>query len=133
MTSLTFTLALLSLLTLVALALAGIAYFQARAIARAAAKQPDTNTATADAAIAALRSDLDGLAAQIHALQEAPPQNRVAAPARGGLNLGKRSQALRLHRHGNPPGQIASMLEIPLQEVELLLKVQQIVISNLQN
>jgi hypothetical protein len=133
MTSLTFTLALLSLLTLVALALAGTAYFHTRATARAVAKQPETFAETTDSAILSLRTDLDGLAAQIHALQEIPLQNPVAAPARGGLNLGKRSQALRLHRHGNPPAQIASMLEIPLQEVELLLKVHQIVISNLQN
>jgi hypothetical protein len=133
MTSLTITLASLSLLTLVVLVLAATAYFQVRATARAVAKTPDTTTASADSAILSLRSDLDGLAAQIHRLQEFPPQNPVAAPVRGGLNMGKRSQALRLHRHGNPPAQIASMLDIPLQQVELLLKVHQIVISNLQN
>jgi len=133
MTSLTITLASLTLLTLVALLLAATAYFRVRAVARAVARKPETTTANADSAILSLRNDLDGLAAQIHTLLEFPPQKPVAAPARGGLNLSKRSQALRLHRHGNPPAQIASMLDIPLQQVELLLKVHQIVISNLQN
>jgi hypothetical protein len=134
MNSLTVTLASLSLLTLVALSLAATAWFQARAVARATARKPEASSANSDdPTIQSLRSDLDGLAAQIHRLQELQAQIPVAAPVRGGLNLGKRSQALRLHRHGNPPEQIATMLEIPLQEVQLLLKVHQIVISNLQN
>jgi hypothetical protein len=48
-----------------------------------------------------------------------------------GLNLSKRAQALRMHRRGDPPGQIASVLDLPVQEVELLLKVQRIVLSNI--
>jgi hypothetical protein len=49
---------------------------------------------------------------------------------RPGLNLNKRSQALRLHRRGDPAEQIATALELPLQEVQLLLKVQRIVLSS---
>jgi len=52
-------------------------------------------------------------------------------PPKPGLNLTKLSQALRMHRRGDPPDQIASVLQIPLQEVDLLLKVQRIVISNI--
>ncbi|HWC98023.1 MAG TPA: hypothetical protein VG456_14785 [Candidatus Sulfopaludibacter sp.] len=133
MMPLTIALASLSLLTLTALILSATAFFQARSIARAAARAPEPVSAEADPAIQGLRHDLDGLAAQIHAMQQLPMQNSAPAPPRGGLNLAKRSQALRLHRHGNPAGQIASVLDIPLQEVELLLKVHQIVISNLQN
>ena len=50
-----------------------------------------------------------------------------------GLNLSKRSQALRMHRRGEAPAQIAAALNIPSQEVELLIKVQRIVLSNMQS
>jgi hypothetical protein len=55
------------------------------------------------------------------------------APAlpRPGLNLSTRSQALRMHRRGNPPERIAAALQVPLQEVDLLLKVQRIIAGNL--
>jgi hypothetical protein len=49
---------------------------------------------------------------------------------KAGFNLSKRSQALRMHRRGEAPGHIASTLELPRQEVELLLKVHRIVIQN---
>jgi hypothetical protein len=48
-----------------------------------------------------------------------------------GLNLTKRAQALRMHRRGDPPEQIAALLEMPLQEVDLMLKVQGIALKNL--
>jgi hypothetical protein len=35
-----------------------------------------------------------------------------------------------LHRQGERPEQIASTLEVPRQEIELLIKVHQIVMSN---
>ncbi|HSW50527.1 MAG TPA: hypothetical protein VLH09_10145 [Bryobacteraceae bacterium] len=47
-------------------------------------------------------------------------------PAASGLNLTKRSQALRMHRRGESPEHIAAALAMPLGEVELLLKVEQI-------
>ena len=57
----------------------------------------------------------------------------TAAPAffRSGLNLSTRSQALRMFRKGEPKERIAMVLEVPLQEVDLLLKVHGIVTSNL--
>jgi hypothetical protein len=36
-----------------------------------------------------------------------------------------------MHRKGDPPDRIAAALEVPLQEVDLLLKVHRIVLSNL--
>jgi DNA-directed RNA polymerase specialized sigma24 family protein len=38
---------------------------------------------------------------------------------------------LRLHRRGSSPEQIAEALDIPLGEVDLLVKVHRIVISNI--
>jgi hypothetical protein len=51
-----------------------------------------------------------------------------AAPAeppavRPGMNLNRRSQALRLYRRGETPGEIARLLAMPGGEVRLLLKV----------
>jgi hypothetical protein len=49
---------------------------------------------------------------------------------RGSLNLSRRSQALRLHRRGESPSEIASTMGIPVQEVRLLIKVHEIVMSS---
>lgn len=40
------------------------------------------------------------------------------------INLTKRSQALRMYRRGDSPEHISSALQMPRNEVELLLKVQ---------
>jgi hypothetical protein len=50
-------------------------------------------------------------------------------PPRSGLNLNKRSQALQMSRRGETPLEIANALAIPQNEVELLIKVQHIVLS----
>jgi hypothetical protein len=45
------------------------------------------------------------------------------APPKSGLNLSKRSQVLRMYRHGEAPEKIASLMALPRNEVDLLLKV----------
>jgi hypothetical protein len=50
-------------------------------------------------------------------------------PTLSGFNLSKRSQAIRMSRRGETPGQIAAALELPQGEVDLLLKVHRIVVS----
>ena len=47
-------------------------------------------------------------------------------PAASGLNINKRSQALRMHRRGESSANIAAALAMPQLEVDLLLKVEQI-------
>jgi len=49
----------------------------------------------------------------------------AAVAARPGMNLNRRSQALRLHRRGETPDEIARLLSMPAGEVRLLLKVHQ--------
>jgi hypothetical protein len=44
-------------------------------------------------------------------------------PPRSGFNLNKRSQVIRMSRHGEHPEKIAASLNLPRREVELLLKV----------
>ena len=61
--------------------------------------------------------------------QREPCFHRLRRRPKPGLNLSKRSQALRMHRRGEAPEQIAEALELPLQEVDLLLKVHRIVIE----
>ena len=128
MSPLTATLGGLSLLTLLALVFASTALCLVRTAAKAARKEQAGDNDLASA-LQTLRSDLESLASEIRETQPAPAL--FGAPPRNGLNLAKRSQALRLNRHGSSAAQIASALEIPLQEVELLLKVDRIVIGNL--
>jgi len=84
--------------------------------------------ASVDAAVESLRLALQEVCRDLDSLQT--PVNPTPAPASGTLNLSKRSQALRLHRRGDGPDQIAASLGIPLQEVTLLLKVHEIVMAN---
>ncbi len=63
---------------------------------------------------------------QISGLLVPPP------PPRSGLNLSKRSQALQMSRRGEKPQDIAVALSIPQNEVELMLKVQRMVLSGLE-
>ncbi|MBZ5591155.1 MAG: hypothetical protein LAP39_02895 [Acidobacteriia bacterium] len=51
------------------------------------------------------------------------------AEVRPGMNLSRRSQALRLFRRGETPEQIASSLRVPSGEVRLLLKVHRMVME----
>ncbi len=59
-------------------------------------------------------------------IETAPPGAPVeasAVPVRPGMNLSRRSQALRLARRGESPEQIASRLGLATGEVRLLLKI----------
>jgi hypothetical protein len=78
-----------------------------------------------------LKEALDLLAAKIHEVQQQPPLGIVPVPPRHGLNPANRTQALRMHRRGESPEQIAAALRIPLGEVDLLLKAHRILISNI--
>jgi hypothetical protein len=84
-----------------------------------------------EAATQKLRNAVDVMAVQLRELPQQPPGAAASPTPRAGLNLTKRSQVLRMHRKGDPPDQIAKTLEVPLQEVDLLIKVHRIVIGNL--
>jgi DNA-binding NarL/FixJ family response regulator len=114
------------------LAAVGVSFFaiaRAKAVARVAAARLDAEKARSEKAIQALRETLDGLSAQLQEVRKEAAA--VPAPPKPGFNLAKRSQALRMHRRGESTVAIAAALEISPQEVELLLKVHRIVISNL--
>ena len=78
-----------------------------------------------------LRESVESLTARLAELERQPAAVLGTPVAtRPSLNLSKRSQALRMHRQGQASEQIARTLEIPRQEVELLLKVHRIVLAN---
>jgi hypothetical protein len=52
------------------------------------------------------------------------------APVRSGLNLNKRSQAIRMSRRGERPDAIAASLSLPRRQVDLLLKVHGMVLNS---
>ena len=76
-----------------------------------------------------LKEALDGLAAKIQAIQQQSPLGIAPVPPRHGLSPPRRTQALRMHRRGESPEQIAAAMGIPLAEVDLLLKAHRIVMS----
>lgn len=75
-------------------------------------------------AIEALRYDLRTVETQTGMLTA--PQ-----PPRAGMNIKSRTRAVKMQRHGQTAAQIATELGLPLKEVELLLKVHQIVVKQL--
>jgi len=77
-----------------------------------------------------LRQNMESLLSQVRDLQSHPHVELPAGAPKAGFNLSKRSLALRMHRRGEAPEQIAAALELPRQEVELLLKVHAIVVQN---
>ena len=63
--------------------------------------------------------------------REAQPATLLSARLRPGLNLTTRSQVLRLHRHGETAENIARVLEVARQKIDLLLKVHGIVMKGI--
>ena len=129
MNSLMFPGAILCGLVLAAVATSFLALFGAKAMIRSANDRVRDAQTKFEEGIQAMRQTVEGLAAQVQDVQQ---QSRVmVAPGlpKPGLNLTKRSQALRMHRRGDSPDQIAATLEIPLQEVDLLIKVHRIVLG----
>jgi hypothetical protein len=105
-----------------------LALVRVRWLAQAADRRARLAEAEQDTALADFRRSLDALAAQFEEMRALP---HIAPPtaARPGMNLSRRSHALRLYRRGEPAGRIAQELGIPLKEVELLIKVHEIVLS----
>jgi hypothetical protein len=79
-------------------------------------------------------ADLDHLLGEVSAklgttnrialeLEEALAKLPQMSDPRPGMNISRRTQVLRMHRRGERPEQISAALRIPLNEVELLLKL----------
>jgi hypothetical protein len=91
----------------------------------------EAETAAARAEAAALREALAGIENSLRELERATEAMAPPPPTRSGLNLTMRSQALRRFRLGEDPAAIAASLGLPLTEVDLLIKVNRLVLENL--
>ena len=124
-----FPLGVMCSLGLAGVALSFAAILNARSSVRVVDQRARARQAQLEAEVASAKETVDELTTEVHQFREQSP---AAAPMpRSGFNLSTRSQALRMHRRGDSPGQIAAALQVPLQEVELLLKVHRIVLQNL--
>jgi len=110
-------------------ALSVFAVWHVRALAGSVASGIEAARDDSETRAENLRERLDALALQFRELERQPVIALTPGLPKPGMNAVKRSQALRMHRRGDPPEQIASLLELPRQEVDLLLKVHSIVIS----
>jgi hypothetical protein len=95
---------------------------------RAAAGRAETLRAQCEAAVEAVRKDVEACSRQLLEVRMEPAA--IPGSPGPGFNLNKRSQALRMSRRGDTPEQVATALAVPLQEVDLLLKVHRIVIDS---
>jgi len=114
---------------LLAIVCGGTALLLAR-MAMGAAHQTSALGASIQVGLEALTTRFECLEQQNETLRRQPAE---ASPEVGkaALNLNKRAQVLRMHRRGDPPDRIATLLEVPRQEVDLLIKVHRIIISQL--
>jgi hypothetical protein len=83
-----------------------------------------------ESATGELKVQMAGLSARV---QDAEARTGVLVPPtppRSGLNLNKRSQAIRMSRRGEQAEKIAASLNLPQREVELLLKVSSSAVFN---
>jgi hypothetical protein len=131
MNSLAIPLAVLCALVLASVGLSLMVLYHATSFSRAAAQQAKALREQLESELHVMRSGLDAVAAEVHDIELPPSVHMLPGKPRSGLNMGKRTQALRMHRQGEPYTKIAAALEVPVQEVELLLKVHRIVISKI--
>jgi len=75
-------------------------------------------------ALGEARLEMQTLASDLREVEQQTGMLTAPAPARSGLNLSKRTQVLRRHRAGEDAAKIAATLGLPRGEVDLLVKVQ---------
>ena len=129
MNILLITLSILSGLVLCGTAFSLFAVYRAHCLLGEIKRQKSSKAVSEHSEVDAVRTSVDALAAQIHDLQSHPPALVAPGLPKPGMNLNKRSQALRMHRRGETADRIAAALELPRQEVELLIKVHRVVLS----
>jgi hypothetical protein len=83
-----------------------------------------------EAAMEKLRVENNELRLRLQEAEERAGVLVAPTPPRSGLNLSKRSQALRMARRGDAPPHIAAALQLPQTEVDLLLKVHRLAVES---
>jgi hypothetical protein len=124
-------LAILCALALTAAAASLFALFYAKALVREANRRTSDLQSQLENALQASQSGLEELSTEVRDLRREPGVAVSPGMPRPGFNLTTRSQVLRLHRRGETAQQIAKVMAVPRQEVELLLKVHGIVLDSM--
>jgi DNA-binding NarL/FixJ family response regulator len=122
---------ILCVLALAALGMGFFALFCARALASDVGRRVSDIESRVQSALQGVEARLAEWAAEARDRHLQPAVTVLPARLRPGMNLTTRSQVLRLHRHGETADNIARVLEVPRQEVDLLLKVHGIVIKGI--
>jgi hypothetical protein len=82
-----------------------------------------------DAANAGLLAQIEDMRNELREAERRTAQLVPPAPPKSGLNLSRRTQAIRMFRHGADAESIASRLGLPKNEVILLLKVHNLAVT----
>lgn len=121
-----------TVLAIAAMAVSLFAVWRTKALTEWSDRHTRASLEALETALGAVQTAVQQQGSQLEHLEQ---QTAASAPAasvpRTGMNLCKRSQAIRMHRMGDRLEHIAATLEVPLQEVDLLIKVHRIVIGNL--
>jgi DNA-binding NarL/FixJ family response regulator len=126
-------LAILCALALAAVGASWFALISAKALVRKADQRTSDLESRTETSLQALQTKLEELRAEAQDVTHQPQVvNPTPAVPRPGMNLTTRSQVLRLNRRGESVEQIARILTVPRQEVELLLKVHRIVLGTME-
>jgi hypothetical protein len=118
-------------LTLSSLLVSFWLFYRTQALSRFVEAEVQRACAECAHSMEAMRKRFEEMATERHDAPRSISAEPLPGAAKSAINLSRRSQALRLRRKGESPRNIAERLEIPRQEVDLLLKVHEIVLNNL--
>jgi hypothetical protein len=120
--------ALISILPLLLLGAGAVAaamlFFSLRRETAELRRRMATLESSANDALVEFQSRLDELAERIRVAEDRPAM--VPAPSRPGVNPSNRAQALRMLRRGVDAETVASSLNLPRPDIELLIRVQRL-------
>jgi hypothetical protein len=85
--------------------------------------------AVLDAATVDVLAHIEEMRNELREAEQRTAQLVPPAPPKSGLNLSSRTQVIRMFRHGEDAGNIASRLGLPKNEVALLLKVHNLAVT----
>jgi hypothetical protein len=120
------TLLLLVSLGLTTAALAGVIvlFVMTKKQAWEAAARLEQQNAGVLARVDELQQEYSKLRAEFHDLEERTGMLVAPAPVASGLNLSRRTQAVRMLRRGDSPEDVAAALGMPRAEADLLAKLE---------
>ncbi len=120
-----FTMPLVGTLALVAagLVLCVILFFLLKIEIHALSRRWQADHKTLEGSVRQLEQAVEELRIGLREAEERTGVLAPPTPPRSGLNLTTRAQALRMFRRGEQPERIAAALQVPENEIQLLIKV----------